>query len=181
MIRKTIIVVLTLGAVATVAVDLCTIVGSCPVRHPCPVRVHLGRSDRGSERFVYSASHSWYSTIGYLRLFIYESGGEPWGGAWDEEGEAWFHAICVAPLLRPSRRIVDVVRIDDVFPSHVFQRALVLPRGLFFVVFAAYPTLAFIRGPLRRHRRRKHGLCVRCGYNLTGLPKPRCPECGEAT
>ena len=48
-----------------------------------------------------------------------------------------------------------------------------------FLFFAAYPTLAFIRGPLRRHRRRKRGLCVRCGYNLTGLPEPRCPECGE--
>ena len=22
------------------------------------------------------------------------------------------------------------------------------------------------------------GICVRCGYNLRGLPEPRCPECG---
>ena len=48
----------------------------------------------------------------------------------------------------------------------------------FFLLFAAYPTIVFIRGPLRRRRRHRKGLCVTCGYNLTGLTEPRCPECG---
>ena len=47
-----------------------------------------------------------------------------------------------------------------------------------FILFGAYPTVAFIRGPLRSWRRRRQGLCVKCGYNLTGLTEPRCPECG---
>ena len=47
------------------------------------------------------------------------------------------------------------------------------------LLFAAYPTLALIRGPVRRWRRRKHGLCIHCGYNLTGLTEARCPECGQ--
>ena len=47
--------------------------------------------------------------------------------------------------------------------------------------FAAYPTFAFFRGPLRRHRRRRRGLCLRCAYNLEGNVSGVCPECGEAT
>ena len=47
------------------------------------------------------------------------------------------------------------------------------------LAFAAYPTLAFIGGPLRRYRRRKKNLCLRCGYNLTGNTSGVCPECGK--
>jgi peptidoglycan/LPS O-acetylase OafA/YrhL len=36
------------------------------------------------------------------------------------------------------------------------------------LLFAAYPTIAFIRGPVRRWRRRRKGWCVKCGYDLTG-------------
>ena len=52
-----------------------------------------------------------------------------------------------------------------------------LPLWMPFIVFATYPAIAFIRGPLRRHRRRKRGLCLTCGYDLRGSPD-RCPECG---
>ena len=45
------------------------------------------------------------------------------------------------------------------------------------ILFATYPALAFIRGPVRRYRRRKRGLCVTCGYDLRGSPGG-CPECG---
>ena len=47
-----------------------------------------------------------------------------------------------------------------------------------FLIFVSYPTIAFIRGPLRRYHRRRKGLCVKCGYNLTGNTTGICSECG---
>jgi hypothetical protein len=49
------------------------------------------------------------------------------------------------------------------------------------ILFAAYPTIAFIRGPLRRWRRRRKDLCIKCSYDLTGNVSGVCPECGRAT
>ncbi len=47
------------------------------------------------------------------------------------------------------------------------------------VVLAAYPSCALMFGPVRRWRRRRRGLCVGCGYNLTGNVSGVCPECGR--
>ena len=32
---------------------------------------------------------------------------------------------------------------------------------------------------LRTRSRLSNGLCIDCGYNLTGVTEPRCPECGQ--
>lgn len=57
---------------------------------------------------------------------------------------------------------------------------LVIPLWIPFVTFAAYPTYAFVQSPSRRYRRRKRGLCIGCGYDLTGNVSGTCPECGTA-
>ena len=54
-----------------------------------------------------------------------------------------------------------------------------LPIFPLFVLFSIFPLYAFIRGPYRRYCRRKKGLCLKCGYNLTGNVSGVCPECGE--
>ncbi len=51
--------------------------------------------------------------------------------------------------------------------------ALWLPT-LLFGVWPAWLLLPFYR----RHRRKKLGLCVKCGYDLRAS-KDRCPECGQ--
>ncbi len=59
------------------------------------------------------------------------------------------------------------------------QTSLTLPYPMAIASLFAYPTLAFIRGPLRRWRRCRKGLCPACGYNLTGNVSGVCPECGK--
>ena len=58
-------------------------------------------------------------------------------------------------------------------------RRLALPLWGPFIMFSIYPTVGFFRGPYRRWRRRRSGLCLKCGYNLTGNVSGVCPECGE--
>jgi fructose-specific phosphotransferase system IIC component len=65
-----------------------------------------------------------------------------------------------------------------------------LPQWLPGVVTAFITSLTSVlvvhvvwRGPLQAQIRRELNergipLCIRCGYNLTGLTQPRCPECG---
>jgi len=54
------------------------------------------------------------------------------------------------------------------------------PFWIPFLVFGIYPAVTFVRGPLRRWHRRRKGLCVKCAYNLTGNTSGVCPECGGA-
>ena len=57
---------------------------------------------------------------------------------------------------------------------------MLVPFWFLSMLFAVYPSFAIIRSPYRRrHLRRKKGLCLKCGYNLTGNVSGVCPECGE--
>ena len=49
-----------------------------------------------------------------------------------------------------------------------------------YIMLALLSTLIFVCGPIRRLYRRRRGLCLRCGYNLEGNVSGVCPECGEA-
>lgn len=51
------------------------------------------------------------------------------------------------------------------------------PFWFLVIIFAVYPSLLLI--PIvRRVRRSRKGLCLYCGYNLTGNVTGVCPECG---
>lgn len=58
---------------------------------------------------------------------------------------------------------------------------LEIPVWVLLLAFAAYPAFAFLRGPVRRWRRRRRNFCIHCGYNLTGNTTDICSECGKET
>jgi hypothetical protein len=57
---------------------------------------------------------------------------------------------------------------------------VLIPMWATTLLLAAYPAFALARAAVLRPWRRRRNLCMYCGYNLTGLTRPRCPECGKA-
>ncbi|MCH9033111.1 MAG: hypothetical protein IID42_01240 [Planctomycetes bacterium] len=154
MIRKIIIVVLTLAAVGAL---ILAVVDVGPVRCPkpldhCLVSVHAAELQIDHARKLSMAEM-------FARRRTTWAIGEMSGRDIGFAGFRW--------------RTTELHYITEIW----LRTKVSLPFWMPFIFLGAYPTLAFIRGPLRRYRRRKRGLCVTCGYDLRGSPE-RCPECG---
>jgi hypothetical protein len=61
--------------------------------------------------------------------------------------------------------------------SWSIQRSIVLPYWLPCLITAIAPAI-WLWARLARSRRRRRGLCLSCGYDLTGNESGTCPECG---
>jgi len=162
MIRKTIIVVLTLGAVGTGTIGVLS--GSGCTSWSCEVWSFGEWAVTGSR----STSLLW----GTSRLVLVNH-------------VEWLDASALPSQKRlsgPGWLYSTDVALNE--PSGLYIRSSQLVVSFFIpivlaVLFATYPSIAFIHGPARRWRRRRRGLCVRCGYDLTGNVSGVCPECGE--
>lgn len=66
-------------------------------------------------------------------------------------------------------------------PTIYSFRGLRCPVWMLTVAFGSLlvPCL-MVKPSLRRRKRRMNGLCIKCGYNLTGNASGICPECGES-
>jgi hypothetical protein len=81
-------------------------------------------------------------------------------------------------MLPEEKRILDAAG-GQAGGARLLRSTVELPLWPTFVLLACYPTIAFIRGPVRRWHRRRRGMCAQCGYNLTGNVSGICPECGS--
>ena len=132
MIRKAIIVVLTLGALLSIAIEVFGNPRACRASQSdwsaiCPVTLYLGSgheyysSDSDASlfvpyRYVCAVSHSWYTSVGYwcmpFRLYRYndpERYNEHELSMDEANSEEWFHVNCAQPILRPGRKIGRVI------------------------------------------------------------------------
>jgi len=92
-----------------------------------------------------------------------------WSGAW--YGIDGWH-FGAASFLHMGRGWRPQLKLDSWSFRHVY-----IPLWIPTVAFSAYPI--YLLTPLhRRRKRRRLGLCVKCGYNLKGSID-RCSECGE--
>ena len=152
MIRKSIAIVLTLAAVGTLAGAIAS--QAVPMRW----------SSRQHPRFPAPILSLGYEQMGRPQIIYYCDA--PVGGPNLAE-RFWF----VAGIWINTGKYHCGIRFYDVH----------CPLWMPVVLFVSYPlAYALLRHPLRRYRRRKQGLCARCGCNLTGNTSGRCPECGEA-
>lgn len=129
-------------------------------------------------------------------------GGTPWRMSWGEDAGSLFllfgesmesvylttddgaFAFCYARNVDeiPNSRGFDWRILSYQYGSryniryHQVRSTFAVP----FVMLLTYPAGSLVRGPLRRYRRRRRGLCLRCAYNLEGNVSGTCSECGTA-
>ena len=188
MIRKTIIVVLTLAAAGTAVLSI--------VSKRTPLIYYCGGIDQPSFWKLYTAN----AIRGKLRI-AFESLGEfvliTEQDASSDEGRAYPRPpLPPRPKTLRERLAARGFSVgyfamwsygvgEDKAGNHYQLKAMrrnvefEVPAWFLIIVLASYPALACVRTVCRRRQyQTKHGLCVRCSYDLTGNESGVCPECG---
>lgn len=93
----------------------------------------------------------------------------PYPDLWVVQLNDWFEKRYPAPP--------GVIKLHGELPR---VRAAIWLGLICSIIVTLVSSIAFIYGPFCRWRRRRRGLCLKCGYNLEGDLSGVCPECGEA-
>jgi len=91
--------------------------------------------------------------------------------------EMWGHRIMIQLFANVVYTDTGQEKLDTSAPV-IKNTGIRIPFWEFIVLLMIYPTIVFYRGPLQHWRRSRKGLCLNCGYNLTGNESGVCPECG---
>ncbi len=110
--------------------------------------------------------------LGYgdLQLELYDSGLSIIYWGLEKDSGWWLEGPLFEFVLRPTFSLPE---IDTT--GFLNRIPLLIPTVGFSLLLASCRPLLFHR----RRKRKKLGLCVKCGYDLRAS-KERCPECGEA-
>ena len=173
MIRKAIIVVLTLGAVGIGVVEATTFF--MPLwwvweSKPASLAVYVGDG----------AVETRYRTIkpGKTTPFWRHGG---WAGfTWEmrhdiHTWDSWMRGDHYIRVRKYSPKPPDAVFIPA---SYRYECRIRIPLWAPFIAFLFVPAATVVTTRLIRHMRKRRGLCVKCAYNLTGNESGTCPECG---
>jgi len=196
MIRKAIILVLILGAVACVVAWVAFSVWK-PAVYPTVKSslVRLTCSPETGPRVITRLGVGVTLTVGVRGNVAYVSiknrtpTGQPKPG-WDRNLWGFHWRSGVLPKIRheaPAGDLLwtavwnDELSFDEIAflnSTEPYLRRIGMPLWGLCLSLGSYPGITFIRGPVRRWRRRRKGLCVKCDYDLTGNESGVCPECG---
>lgn len=169
MIHKAVIVVLTLAPIATAGLWTDSYCAVFP--RTMTVRTLFNSSRYGVQCIQIDSS----IVMSYHHCTTCNGRGDNHADTCPDKRSAWDFVDCRGGIT--GNRFVGLGWRFSHVPSMSFYH-LRIPMAWIVVTLFAYPTIAFIRGPLRRWRRRKRDWCLKCGYDLTGNETGVCSECG---
>ncbi len=170
MIRKTIIVVLLLGALGTSALLAVTFSTVFPKTYWIPPAQEFKMEwECGAER---AHGNRWLCVYARRGRFSIE-----YTATVDTSVEVEPSQVIRVPGFRAFRTTLLPPKIVGEVRTQYIRYGARVSLWLTLLLSGTYPLIAFIRGPLRRWRRRRKGLCIVCGYDLTGNESGVCPEC----
>ncbi len=109
----------------------------------------------------------------YVRADIYEAGWPSYGMVgrtlWEADQGSYEFALLLPSWIRDrTGRLLEFLPLGPIWPGFAINT----------IFYAAILWLPFAPFQLRRNLRVKHGLCIKCGYDLRGTEHEVCPECG---
>ncbi len=164
MIRKAIIVVLTLATVASVGVWGASY-GALPHATVGSMEVWIGHEKR---QFDLEDRATLWIRVTRGRCFVHRQGASP-------------YVRMQTMLRRGGMHSWSWLggRFEVYWTAGTKRLGVAFPAWFPCVLFGAYPSIALVRGPLRRWRRHRKGLCLKCSYDLTGNVTGVCSEGGR--